>query len=80
MNHPTDYLESNVLLALSADDPSRARAILRGMSPAGVSELEKLALRLKRMCRAVRIHVPVTNPCETCPEHACEGGLPECLD
>jgi len=50
MNHPTDFLESNVLLAVIDDNTGAAEEILAGMTDIQIKYLHKAAMKTAQLC------------------------------
>jgi len=52
-NYPTDFMESNVLLAMSEGDTETAEGILAGMSDRQIKALHKAAAQTMMICSRV---------------------------
>lgn len=53
MNYPTNFVEANVLLALSEDDTETAEKILAGMTDFGIKNLHEAAVETMKLCGRV---------------------------
>ena len=53
MNYPTNFSESNVLLAMSEADTETAEEILAGMSDLGIKNLHRAAAETMKLCSRV---------------------------
>lgn len=52
---PTDYVESNILLAIIVNEPDIAREKLRELSERELREFQQIALDLSRICEEIRL-------------------------
>lgn len=68
MNEPTNYIESNALLAIQSGDDDHARELLRGMLPNELRELYLAADQLSMLARRIRQNLVAVAIEETVPE------------